>query len=187
MAFYTNKAQDWTPAEEGILQSLPDVYVLGASRFIPYKRLEDVILLGKAAGVPVVLAGDGPHAPILKALAERTGASVQFVVRPSAQLLRELYVRALAYVFPPVEDFGLMPVEAMAAGTPVIARAIGGASETVVHGKTGILLDEFEPVSMRNAVDNVDSLKTSDCVDRAWEFDQLVFERKMTRWVDANR
>lgn len=184
-AFAEDPTAHLTAAEQQTLDRLPDTFLLGASRFIPYKRLDLVIELGIASGTPVVLAGDGPSLPDLQALAGRHPGQVSFVLKPSRALLSALYRRALAYVFPAVEDFGIMPVEAMATGTPVIARAAGGALETVIDGVTGVLIDGFSGPLAREAVARAASLRPQDSIDRAWQFDQSVFRSTLRNWVDT--
>ncbi|MFT4050803.1 MAG: glycosyltransferase [Microbacterium sp.] len=172
-----------TDADRQQLAVLPSEFLLGASRFIPYKQLDVVIGAGKAVGLPVVIAGDGPSRAELVAHAERVGADVTFVDRPSQPLLNALYRRAIAYIFPPVEDFGIMPVEAMAAGSPVIARNIGGVAESVHDGKTGVLLEDFSPASVRAAVERAAGIDRSACVSRAREFAAERFRSEILGWV----
>lgn len=174
-----------TLEEEVLLAGLPSTFILGASRFVHYKRLDVAIAAGVAAGVQVVLAGEGPDGQRLRAIANEHPGVVTFVSRPSHALLNQLYRRALAYVFPSVEDFGIMPVEAMATGTPVIANATGGAAESVVHGITGALLHSFEPSALRDAVDTAAASDSSACVSRAWEFDTSIFEANIRDWIQA--
>ena len=95
---------------------------------MPYKNLTRVIEAGEAVGLPVVLAGSGPEEPVLREVAARASTDVTFVPGPSDAMLFSLYQSATAFIFPAVEDFGIMPVEAMACGTPVIAYEVGGAS-----------------------------------------------------------
>jgi glycosyltransferase involved in cell wall biosynthesis len=165
------------------LRSLPERFVLGASRFIPYKRLDLVIDMGIAADLDVVLAGDGPSLIDLQGKARDHSGRVTFVRRPSHALLRALHIRSLFYMFPPVEDFGIMPVEAMATGTPVVANAMGGASETIEHGLTGVLLSSFSKSELREAARAVTSMTASDCVARAWRFDRSSFASELTEWM----
>jgi glycosyltransferase involved in cell wall biosynthesis len=172
-------------ADSEILDALPQTFVLGASRFIPYKRLDLVIEMGKAADLDVVLAGDGPSLADLKTKALEHAGRVHFVNRPSHALLRALYVRSLFYMFPPVEDFGIMPVEAMATGTPVVASAIGGAAETVQHGVTGVLLKDFSAGELREAAKTVTSMDAAACVSRAWAFDRSTFAANITDWIGS--
>lgn len=182
-AFADDPTPHLTSAELQILDGLPASFLLGASRFIPYKRLDLVIALGVASNTPVVLAGDGPSLPELQTLAREHPGQVSFVLKPSRALLSALYRRALAYVFPAIEDFGIMPVEAMAAGTPVIARAVGGAAESVIDGVTGVHLHEFTGGAAREAVQRAAAMHTEDCVDRAWQFDKSVFRSTLRSWV----
>ena len=183
--FSTNEQEALTDDESKLLAELPDSFILGASRFVPYKRLDIAIEAGVASDVAVVIAGDGPDEGRLRAIAERHPGKVIFVKKPSSALLGQLYRRALVLVFPAIEDFGIMPVEAMASGTPVIANRVGGAAESVVDGVTGVLLDTFDASSLREAVSTASTLAASACIDRAWEFDVSVFDRKILGWVGA--
>jgi glycosyltransferase involved in cell wall biosynthesis len=111
-------------------------FFLVAGRLVAYKRVDVAIDAARRAGVALVVAGSGPE---LVRLRRSAGRSVRFVEAPSDAELRVLYRRARALVFPGVEDFGMVPVEAQACGTPVIAFAQGGALETVRDGETGVL------------------------------------------------
>lgn len=172
-----------TPHEEALVTSLPRPYLLGVSRFVPYKRLERVIAAGVAARLPVVLAGGGPDERRLRTLADNSGIPVEFVPNPSRDLLAELYRHALALVFPAIEDFGIMPVEAMASGTPVIAGRIGGTSESVVDGVTGALVDEWSAPVMVEAVERAARTDAAACVARAAAFNESTFRARITGWV----
>jgi glycosyltransferase involved in cell wall biosynthesis len=172
-----------TTADRATLDSLPPEFLLGVSRFVQYKRLDRVIEAGVAANLPVVLAGGGPDEPRLRGLAAEQGEWVEFVRDPSSALLAELYRRALALVFPAIEDFGIMPVEAMATGTPVVASAVGGTAETVIDGVTGALVHDWSRAELASAVDRAVSLDAAACVARAREFDTSVFVDRITAWV----
>lgn len=117
--------------EQDVLDALPQEYLIGASRFVQYKALDKVISFGEAVGLPVVLAGGGPDEDRLRHIASTARVPVHFIARPGDGLLYALIQGATAYVFPPIEDFGIMPVEAAALGTPVIVNRLGGASESL--------------------------------------------------------
>ncbi|MEM9650866.1 MAG: glycosyltransferase [Actinomycetota bacterium] len=113
-------------------------FFLVAGRLVPYKRVDLAVAAATAAGRRLVVAGDGRALPGLRSMA---GPTVEFVGAVDDAELRDLYRRCAALVFPGEEDFGIVPVEAQACGAPVIAAAVGGATETVVDGVTGSLLD----------------------------------------------
>lgn len=171
-------------AREGeLLASLPRPYLLGVSRFVPYKRLDRVIDAGVASGLPVVLAGGGPDERRLRDLALGRGIPVVFVADPSQDLLAELYRQALALVFPAIEDFGIMPVEAMASGTPVVAGRVGGTAESVIDGVTGALVDQWDASELAVAVERAAQAEGAACVARAEQYDESAFVRRITAWV----
>lgn len=174
-------------SERQSVQDLPQEFLLGVSRFVPYKRLDRVIDAGAASGMPVVLAGSGPDEQRLRVLADqRHTGRVTFVSAPSLAVLRELYRRASALVFAPVEDFGIVPIEAMASGTPVIANAVGGAAESVVDGQTGALVREWSsPDEIRSAVARARDSNADVVVSRAREFGLGVFQREVETWVSS--
>ena len=179
---------DWTqelsPAERTELEALPDGFVLGASRFIPYKRLQDVIAVGEVTGRPVVLAGRGPSRPELESAAAAAKVPVRFVHAPSEALLYALYQRTALFAFPAVEDFGIMPVEAMAAGAAVLGQSEGGVAESVVPGVTGALIRFDSPDEMREGAAVALATARSDRLDRAKEFTAARFRGEIAAWVD---
>jgi glycosyltransferase involved in cell wall biosynthesis len=119
----------------------------------------------------------------LRSIAEQQSGPVVFVPKPSSALLRELYRRALVYVFAPVEDFGIMPVEAMSTGTPVMANSVGGASETVLDGVTGSHFRSLERDELRRAVEVAAAVSPEACRRRAWEFDGGSFGSRISAWM----
>ena len=101
--------------------------------------------------------GRGPEQPRLEQLAVASGGGtnghVEFLGWRSDEEVRELYQRASAVLLPGIEDFGMVPVEAQACGTPVVALGTGGACETVQHGVTGILVDHESVEAFANGID----------------------------------
>lgn len=112
-------------------------FFLLAGRLVPYKRPELAIAAANAARVPLVVVGDGRSADLCRRMA---GPTIRFVGRVPHTTLLDLQRRARALLMPGVEDFGIVPVEAMACGTPVIALGAGGALDTVRPGITGQLV-----------------------------------------------
>jgi glycosyltransferase involved in cell wall biosynthesis len=183
LAVFPGTDDELTAEEAAALEALPADFVLGASRFVPYKRLDVAIEAGAAADLPVVLAGDGPDRDRLIDLASRHPGRVSFVTRPSNAMLRALYRRAAVFVFAPIEDFGIMPVEAMAAGTPVVGNSIGGVSETVLDGVTGALLRSTDPAELKRAVDVALRADPAACRRRAQHFDGSTFGARVAQWM----
>jgi glycosyltransferase involved in cell wall biosynthesis len=177
-----------TAAEQDELDALPDDFILGFSRFVPYKRLDAAIAAGRASGMPVVLAGSGPDEERLRDLAAKTyPGGVRFVHHPSTPLLTAIMQRASALVFAPIEDFGIIPVEAMAAGTPVLANAVGGAVESVIDGVTGAHVHDWgSETELRAAVDKALASSADACRARAREFSGGVFAERIAGFVESH-
>ncbi|EZP29041.1 glycosyltransferase [Microbacterium oleivorans] len=166
-----------------ILESVPDSFILGASRMVPYKRLDLVIAAGEATDSPVVLAGDGPLWDTLKQRAHSARVPVHLIRQPSDELLFSLYQRARCFIFPAVEDFGIMPVEAMSAGVPVIVPAVGGAAESVRIASGGATVHSFEEGSWREAIASCDAIDRSLLPARASFFSASRFRDEIQGWV----
>jgi glycosyltransferase involved in cell wall biosynthesis len=181
---------DWrtelTGEELAILESLPEGFILGASRFIPYKRLDLVIEAGEHAGLPVVLAGGGPQAARLKARAQDASVPVTIVDEPSSALLSALYQAASVFVFPPVEDFGIMPIEAMALGTPVVGNAVGGSAETITEGVSGVHFDGASGSEVGRAVSRALELSPDDCRRESRAFSRESFDSHFRAWMESS-
>ncbi len=173
--------------EQDLLDLLPIGFLLGFARFVSYKRLELAIEAGAASDLPVVIAGKGPQERQLRAVAQETHpGGVHFVASPSREMYHALLMRAFAVVFAAVEDFGIVPVEAMATGTPVIANAFGGTAETVVHGRTGALVEGWSRRELREAVTTAMTASAEACKERAAEFAEPVFAARIASWVARN-
>lgn len=172
-----------TEQERNLLDSLPGDFLLGASRFVRYKRLDLAIEAGAATGIPVVLAGAGPLENELRSKAQEASVEVQIVNRPSDALLRALYERCLAFIFPSVEDFGIMPIEAMAAGAPVIAASEGGAAESVGLTAGGATVANFFPQEWRDAFAAVQGIDRASLPGRTEAFSADRFREQVARWI----
>jgi glycosyltransferase involved in cell wall biosynthesis len=124
--------------------------LLVVSALVPYKRVEDAIEASGSLGLPLTVAGAGPEEARLRALA---GPLVRFAGSPSDEGLRELYRSAELVLMPGEEDFGIVPLEAQACGTPVVALGKGGALETVVEGGTGLFYGEAGAGPLARAIE----------------------------------
>ncbi|MER7275133.1 glycosyltransferase [Dactylosporangium sp. NPDC000244] len=158
-------------------------YLLGAGRWIPYKNFDLIIAIADAARLPLVIAGSGPQETALRQAAGRAGIAVTFEHQPTRERLRELYWGAKALLFPAHEDFGIIPVEAQACGTPVLGVRRGGLLETVVDGETGFLLDSSEPGRYAQALRGVDRLDRDRIAAHATGFSVDVFKARIASWV----
>jgi glycosyltransferase involved in cell wall biosynthesis len=168
-----------------ILSELPSEFILGASRFVPYKNLERVIQIGEWLKIPVVIAGSGPLVDQLETRAKNSSVTVSIVQRPSDDLLFALYKKSVAYIFPPVEDFGIMPVEASAAGARVLANYKGGASESVLDGVNGALVDMESKSDIISGFDRLRSLDFTNASTFINKFDKSEFRRNIEKWVSS--
>src|SRR5437868_12950421 len=115
-----------------------DSYYLVLSRLMPYKRIDLAIEACKRMNRRLIIIGDGPDRARLEKLADDR---IEFMGRQPDKIVNYFAARCQALLFPGEEDFGMVPLEANAAGRPVIAYNAGGARETVVDGKTGVFFD----------------------------------------------
>jgi glycosyltransferase involved in cell wall biosynthesis len=131
---------------------------------------------------PLLIAGSGRDRERLESLA---GPTVNFLGFVSDQELPGLLARCRAFIWPGEEDFGIAPLNAMAAGRPVIAYAAGGALETVIPGETGALFAEQTVAAIISAVEAFDpsSVSTTTIRRHAEQFDTAVFKRRIQRFV----
>lgn len=125
-------------------------YWLWVGALVPYKAPEVPIEAFRGKRERLVVAGDGPMAAMLR---ERAPENVTFLGRVEDAALPGLYAGAKGVLFPGIEDFGIVPVEAQAAGTPVVALRGGGALETIVDGVTGLFFDRPDPRALWDAAE----------------------------------
>ncbi len=160
----------------------PGEYDLIVSRLIPYKRIDLAVRAYTRLKRPLVIIGDGRDRAALEAMA---GPTVRFVGRVSDEELPRWVQGCRAFVFPGEEDFGIAPVEAQAAGRPVIAYAAGGALDTVVDGVTGLFFHEPTPEALAEAVERVDTVGFDPQVIQAHarRFDVARFKERFRQFV----
>lgn len=149
-------------------------YYLFVSRLVPYKKADLVVEVFRKLDLPLVVVGDGRERRKLEKIA---GPKTTFMGAVSDTRLIEYYRHALATIFPQHEDFGIVPVESQACGTPVIAYKKGGALETVINKKTGLFFDHQTQESLIGAINKFQTLKINphDCVKNAQKFSQKKF------------
>lgn len=164
--------------------AVPAHFLLGMGRWIPYKNPGMIIRVAEKLGWPAVIAGSGPLASQLRSMAAEADVPVHLIEAPSRPAVRALLQRAAALLFPTHEDFGMIPVEAMAAGTPVVALARGGALETVADGVSGFLVQDDHVQAYADAVKAAGGIRASDCRRQAEDFSASVFRSRMLEWVD---
>ncbi len=164
------------------LSDSPGEYFLTVGRLIPYKRVDLAIHAFNHLGLPLKIVGTGSEFGRLKEMAK---SNIEFLGKVSDKELAEIYAGCIALVFPPEEDFGITPLEAMAAGRPVIAYRAGGAVETVIEGKTGVFFERQEPDSLIEAVKNFkpEKFDRSTLVAHAKKYDVSVFKEKIRNFV----
>lgn len=158
-------------------------YLLAVGRWIPYKNLSYAVSVANHARMPVKIAGSGPDRLRIEAAAAAATVPVEIIESPSNERLRDLYQRAAVLLFPAHEDFGLVPVEAQAAGTPVVAPAMGGVLDTVINGVSGVLTESLSLAELTDAIHVAQTLKPDDCIKSAERFNVGRFIRNIQEWV----
>ncbi len=162
-----------------------DDYYVTASRLVPYKKIDLIVrAFNKMPDKKLVVIGSGPEKEKIKSLAN---LNTEFIGHQPADKLREYFQNAKAFVFAAEEDFGIVVVEAMACGTPVIALNKGGTSESVIHGKTGIHFNEQTPESIIGAIKDfekrIDYFDIQSIRKHAEKFDRKNFEENIKGFV----
>ena len=163
-----------------------DRYALVVSALVPYKRIDIAIDAARLAGIPIKVVGDGPERARLERAA---GPGAVFLGRRSDDDIRELYRHASVTLLPGEEDFGIVPVEAQACGTPVVALARGGATETVIDGTTGVLVDDLSASAFASGISRAVSAsfdRVAICAN-AERFSRDRFIREMAELVAGDR
>jgi glycosyltransferase involved in cell wall biosynthesis len=156
-----------------------DDFYLHVGELVPYKRVDLAVKACTMLGRKLIVIGDGPE---MKKLKKMAGPTVEFVGRVPDEILTEHYQRCRALLFPAEEDFGIVPVEAMAAGAPVIAYARGGAEDTIIDGRTGVTFKEHNVGGMITGIVRFemdeDSFEPSRIAKHARNFDRELFKER---------
>jgi glycosyltransferase involved in cell wall biosynthesis len=161
-----------------------DDYFLVVSRLIPYKRIDLAVQACTRLNLPLLVAGRGRDLEKLKAMA---GPTVKFLGYVPDAELPGLMARCRAFLFPGLEDFGITPVQAQAAGRPVIAYRGGGALDTIRPGVTGEYFTETSVDSLIDVLQHFDPKVYDPDVlrDHAMRFDRAVFRRQLSEFLET--
>lgn len=168
-------AVDWKKA--GISQKVSDYYLL-VSRIEPYKKVDLVIAAFNQLPFKLKIIGQGTKKEEIE---EKAKENIEFLGRLADKDLNLVYANAKAVIFPQEEDFGLIPIESMAAGRPVIAYKKGGALETIIEGKTGEFFYPQTAKALKEEIMkfNFKKYKPSFIREYAKKFDKSLFKKKI--------
>jgi glycosyltransferase involved in cell wall biosynthesis len=161
----------------------PEDFYLVVSRLVPYKRVDLAVAAATRMRRRLIVVGRGPE---LKRLRSIAGPTVEFAGWRSDEEVGELMARCRALLFPGHEDFGITPVEAQAAGRPVIAYARGGATETVADGATGVHFEQQSEDALIEAIRRFErqSWSAQQCRDNALRFSATEFRERMGHVIE---
>lgn len=157
------------------------------SRMVPYKRIDLIVeAFSKMPDKKLVVIGTGPEMVRIKKLAR---SNIEILGYQPFRVLKSYMERARAFVFAAEEDFGIVPVEAQACGTPVIAYGVGGALETIINGETGLFFYHQTTEAIIHAVQEFESLEhqfvQETIVENAHRFSEKVFKRNLLEFVSS--
>jgi len=161
----------------------PGQYYLAIGRLTPYKRFDLIIDTFNELKLPLLIVGTGKQEAELR---RKAGRFITFLGKISDEELVRMYQKAKALIFPQKEDFGITPLEAMSCGVPVIAYGEGGALETIIHKKTGLLFKEQSLDSLKGAVLAADKIQWDKLSIHAHaeKFNRKNFQEKFQRHID---
>jgi glycosyltransferase involved in cell wall biosynthesis len=161
-----------------------DDYYLVLSRLMPYKRIDLAIEACKRMNRRLIVIGDGPDRARLEKLGDDR---IEFLGRQPDAIVNYYAARCRALMFPGEEDFGMAPLEANAAGRPVIAYRGGGACETVEDGVTGVFFNEDNSRSLAEAIEKFEGLRWNQFTLRshAEKFDRTVFAFRVLQFLGS--
>lgn len=153
-------------------------------RQTPYKKIDLAIAACNELALPLKVIGDGPEHNKLEAMAEPT---IEFITNATDQDVAEHLKSAEAFIFPGLDDFGIAPVEAMAAGTPVIAFKAGGALDYVIPDKSGLFFEKQTTSSIKNALVAFSAKKFDSHIIKsvATEFSNVTFVKNIQKLINS--
>ncbi|PNV79859.1 MAG: glycosyl transferase [Dictyoglomus turgidum] len=161
-------------------------YFMVLSRLVPYKKVDLVVETFNELNLPLVVIGDGEEMGKIKKMAKE---NIKILGWQEDNVVKEYLAKAQALIFASEEDFGIVPVEAQACGTPVIAYNRGGAKETVIDGETGILFEEQNVESLKKAVlrflKERDNFQRDKIMENAKRFSEDRFKREFKSYIEG--
>jgi len=166
---------------------LPTPYYLGMSRCIPYKRLDLLVDAFNQNGKKLILCTN-TDTLLYRELKAKSKPNIEWKFRVSNEEKNELMTNARAFLFPPEEDFGLVPVEAMMVGTPVIAYGVWWGTESVVDGETGIFFTPQTPEALNTAIEKFENMEwdKNKIKERGMEFSKEKFQGKISQFIESH-
>jgi glycosyltransferase involved in cell wall biosynthesis len=159
-------------------------YYLVVSRLVAYKRFDLAVKACAVLGKKLFVIGNGPE---LKSLKKISNGNIKFLGSLLDDDVKRYISECKALLFPGEEDFGIVPVEAMSCGRPVIAYGKGGVLDTVVDGKTGVLFGEQTVESLKEAIEKFEGMSFDKQAIRehALKFDESVFKERIREFVEG--
>lgn len=175
--YYRRRAQVIFPpvaVDDFAVSTAGEDFYLSVGQLVAYKRADLMVEAFNALGARLLVIGDGEMLPALRRAAK---PNIQFLGRQPFEVIRDHYARCRALIFPGIEDFGMVPVEAMASGKPVIAFGRGGVLETVTDGVSGVLFEEQTVPALLDAIRRFE--ETED------RFDPIVIRASTVRFSEG--
>jgi len=162
-----------------------DNYYLAGGRLVPNKKVDMVVEAFNKLGLPLKIFGKGPHKDYLEEIANK---NIEFVGFVPEEEVSSLFAKAKAFIVPQLEDFGIVTVESLASGTPVIGLGRGGTKEIVTPGISGVLLEEQTPEEI---IKKVHELEKTDydagrMREHALTYDIASFKRQMNDYIHSH-
>ncbi len=158
-------------------------YYLTVSRLVPYKKVSMIVKAFNQNGKKLIVIGSGEEYDYIKKIAKENIIILGWQKR---NIIIENMQKAKAFIYAAEEDFGIVPVEAMACGTPVIAYGVGGIRDSVVENVTGLFFDQQSPQSLNDAIKKFESMNFSSLKisQHAQKFSTNTFKEKFQNFID---